>query len=63
MEVPDSKERELFELQLDSHEVRRAYSNPDYASIIQGLKVELQGLREQYEVVDIPQKAKKNIKN
>jgi hypothetical protein len=35
--------------------VSNEYGNPEYAPIIAQLKDELQGLREKYEVVDIPQ--------
>jgi hypothetical protein len=31
------------------------YSNPEYADLVAKLKVKLQDLRDQYEVVDIPQ--------
>jgi hypothetical protein len=35
--------------------MQSAYTNPEYADIIKQLKVKLQELRDQYEVVDIPQ--------
>lgn len=55
-DVPDREEWELYDLERDPQEMRNAYSNPEYAAIVAQLKVKLQDLRGQYEVVDMPQK-------
>ena len=44
---------ELYDLETDPHEVNNLYENPDYASIIDELKIELASLRRQYKEVDI----------
>jgi arylsulfatase A-like enzyme len=54
-DVPDGEEWELYDLERDPQEMQSAYTNPEYADIIKQLKVKLQELRDQYEVVDIPQ--------
>jgi arylsulfatase A-like enzyme len=55
-EVPNGEEWELYDLKLDPHEMKSEYNNPEYQTIIQDLKQELQNLRDKYEVIDIPQK-------
>lgn len=54
-DVPDGEAFELYDLERDPQEMQSAYTNPEYADIIKQLKVKLQELRDQYEVVDIPQ--------
>ena len=49
------EEFELYDLERDPQEMRSEYSNPEYADLVAKLKVKLQDLRDQYEVVDIPQ--------
>lgn len=62
LDVPHGEEWELYDLERDKHELRNEYSNPEYASIVAELKQELQNLRDKYEVVDIPQKARESKK-
>ena len=54
-DVPNMEEFELYDLERDPQEMRSEYSNPEYADLVAKLKVKLQDLRDQYEVVDIPQ--------
>jgi len=44
---------ELYDLETDPNEVNNLYENPDYASIIDELKIKLASLRRQYKEVDI----------
>ncbi len=57
--VPGNEEWELYDLRGDPRELQNEFNNPEYASVIAKLKVELQKLRKQYDVFDIPQKARK----
>ena len=59
LDVPNGEEWELYDLKNDKHEIINQYTNPEYAAIIANLKKELQKLRQQYDVQDIPQTAKK----
>lgn len=42
-------EWEFYDLENDPDELTNQYNNPEYAEIIKGVKVQLDGLREQYE--------------
>ena len=55
-DVPNMEEWELYDLERDPQEMQSEYSNPEYEDIVAQLKVKLQELRDQYEVVDMPQK-------
>lgn len=46
----DIDEWELFDLQLDPHELRSAYTNPFYADVVKTMKEELGRLRTKYRV-------------
>lgn len=59
LDVPNGEEWELYDLKNDKHEISNQYTNPEYAAIIANLKHELQKLRKQYDVQDIPQTTKK----
>ena len=54
-DVPNKEEFELYDLERDAQEMHSEYSNPEYADVVAKLKVKLQDLRDQYEVVDIAQ--------
>lgn len=54
-DVPNGEEWELYDLERDPKEMQSEYSNPEYRDVAERLERELQSLREQYEVVDIPQ--------
>ncbi|MDD7983952.1 sulfatase [Lentisphaera marina] len=62
VDVPNGEEWELYDLARDKHERANQYSNPEYSAIIANLKQELQELRQQYDVVDIPQVTKNKKK-
>jgi arylsulfatase A-like enzyme len=55
IDVPNGEEWEFFDLKNDPQEMTSQYSNPEYAAEVTKLKQELIKLKEQYEVVDIPQ--------
>jgi hypothetical protein len=55
-DVPDMEAFELYDLERDPQEMQSEYSNPEYADVVAKLKVKLSELRDQYEVVDMPQK-------
>ncbi|NQZ60065.1 MAG: sulfatase, partial [Lentisphaeraceae bacterium] len=52
-DVPNGEEWELYDLERDPKEMNNSYSNPEYSSIIEGLKKELVKLRKQYEVPEV----------
>ena len=58
----DTSEWEFYDLEKDPSEMHSQYSNPEYAGMVTQLKKELANLREQYEVVDIPQTERKKKK-
>lgn len=49
-DVPNGEEWEFYDLEKDPSEMKSQYSNPEYASEVKRLKVELQRLREYYKV-------------
>lgn len=55
----DIDEWELYDLKKDPHEMNNVYANPDYASVVATLKVELAELRAKYK--DSPELDKKFI--
>lgn len=57
-DVPNGEEWELFDLELDPDELTSVYDVPANKEIINELKVELQRLRDHYEVVDESPKEK-----
>lgn len=62
LDVPNGEEWELYDLQRDKHELSNEYNNPEYAPTTARLKNELRDLRESYEVIEIPQPARKGKK-
>ena len=54
-DVPNGEEWEFYDLKNDPKEMQSQYANPEYAAEIAKLKAELSSLREQYEVVEVPQ--------
>lgn len=52
VDVPNGEEWELYDFEIDPHEMTNLYSNPEMASKIAELKEELAKLRKQYDVVD-----------
>ena len=55
MDVPNGEEWEFYDLKNDPKEVKSQYDNPEYAAEIAKLKKELENLKAQYKVVEIPQ--------
>ena len=51
---------ELFDLKMDPYELKSEFKNPEYAKIRKSLDIELQRLREHYEVPEDAQQAKPN---
>jgi arylsulfatase A-like enzyme len=59
LDVPDGEEWEFFDLEKDPNEMKSENANSMYSKEIATLKNELVALRKKYEVVDIPQPAKR----
>lgn len=49
-DVPDGEEWEFYDLEVDPHEMKSLYDNPAYTDKVAELKVELQRLRDYYQV-------------
>ncbi|WDE99277.1 sulfatase [Lentisphaera profundi] len=59
IDVPNGEEWEFYDLKNDPQEMKSQYNNPEYAAEIAISKKELQRLKDQYKVVDVPQKSPK----
>ncbi len=49
-DVPDGEEWEFYDLEVDPHEMKSLYDNPAYTDKVAAMKVELQRLRDYYQV-------------
>jgi arylsulfatase A-like enzyme len=54
-DVPNGEEWELYDLERDPSELCSEYTNPEYQAVIKKLKAELEKLRHQYDVVEMPE--------
>lgn len=54
----DLEEWELYDLEADPHELLNQYENPEYAGAVERLRLELERLREKYEV---PENVKQDL--
>ena len=49
---------EFFDRQRDPHEMKSQFNNPEYASVIKGMKVEMERLRQELKVpIEFPSSA------